>query len=1311
MTLSTDQKHRLLSRMGYAGPAGEEGMKNFLQTNPTAAKKFLAFDKAAATLATPPAAMPSSPMQMAEGGSVVSQDEYKRRLDAMYKAVTGEGIDSGGWNWYGGNLASGKTTWDQVKSNVEKGLVTKKAELDAAAQKRYENALSVRGIPFTPTAPVPVPTPVQTVPVPTPTRQATSSQTKTKADYTDFLKQEFGKYDNLNFDQAAIDWYGKNLAEGKVTKEQVAANLAKDAATRAQEGSPTTTKSAADYTDFLKQEFGKHPNLNFDQAAINWYGKNLAEGKVTEEQVKANIAKDAATRAQEGYVASPPAGSGDAASYGDFLKYHFDKYDNLNFDQAAIDWYGQKLAEGKVTPEQVAANIARDAARRAQEGVIEDGPSTLSATELLTDFLGGAPTDAQIAKYSGLIANGLTEQEISYYLRRDFPNPTDKSVLDNFDHILGRPPNDGELDKYAEAMAGGMSYADLQNLIIADYEITDINAVFNKVFGREPTAADIAAFESSGAGLLDYEATLQGTVTAAQDQIIQAYRAIFDRNPDADGLEWYMSSFRSGTPLETILNNIAKSKEGEAINYADFEREQLFSDAQRDMAQAAYSDPTANVTTADVAQMTETPGTIIDPTTGQVGTAPQIDPSLIGNTALATAPGSTGTATYGSAGTSGQVGEALGGLQAAQGTLSPEAQAVAAQGTLSQGAQATATGFDPNRVQTAGTGPMAVTGDQLATAAGGDAVAHAAQIAQSTGIDPVVAAQGTVDPNQLPTPAQIKESEMAQAAIISSGGQLSPEAIAMAARLESFNVDNGTLAAAAQGNVNAQDTVQGQLANLMQQFNDGTPQWAAGAMRAANSAMSARGLGGSSMASAAIVQAAMESALPIAQQDAQAFLQMNLSNVDRRQQVALTNAAAQQGLALQNLNNEQQAALQNSMNAFQLQSQDLSFMQQATIANAQIKASLQGQNLNNRQQANIVTAARYAEVANINLNNRQQSALQNNSNKLNVELANLSNRQQAYIANAQLGGALQNQVLSNQQQTAIVNAARYSEAANITFNAEQQASLHNSTLMQTIGLAELGFEQATVLQNAATLAAMDMTNLNNRQQAAVENAKGFLQVDLTNLNNEQTTSIFKSQQTIQALFTDQAADNAAKQFNASSQNQTDQFFASLQESVSRFNATQVNAVNKSNVDAENAAKQFNAQMVDLRDRFNAQNSLVIAQSNAQWRQNIATINTAAQNDANMEAAKTANAFTGAALEQLWQRERDLMAFAFTSAESALDRELSILMADKQEGLARWQANEEDKAAKGYLLTNIASKVLFGGAGSASGSGLLGGIFG
>ena len=73
------------------------------------------------------------------------------------------------------------------------------------------------------------------------------------------------------------------------------------------------------------------------------------------------------------------------------------------------------------------------------------------------------------------------------------------------------------------------------------------------------------------------------------------------------------------------------------------------------------------------------------------------------------------------------------------------------------------------------------------------------------------------------------------------------------------------------------------MADLMQDFQGGnTPVWAAGAMRAANAAMAARGLSASSMAGMAITQAAMEAALPIAQMDASNKQEMALVKAEQR---------------------------------------------------------------------------------------------------------------------------------------------------------------------------------------------------------------------------------------------------------------------------------------------------------------------------------------------------------------------------------------------------------------------------------------------
>ena len=102
-----------------------------------------------------------------------------------------------------------------------------------------------------------------------------------------------------------------------------------------------------------------------------------------------------------------------------------------------------------------------------------------------------------------------------------------------------------------------------------------------------------------------------------------------------------------------------------------------------------------------------------------------------------------------------------------------------------------------------------------------------------------------------------------------------------------------TQAAAAQSNPSQQAMVQDQLSQLMTQFQGTTPpSWAAGAIRTANAQMAARGLSASSLAGQAIVQAAMEAALPIAPADAATVAQFEAQNLSNRQQAAIL--AAQQ---------------------------------------------------------------------------------------------------------------------------------------------------------------------------------------------------------------------------------------------------------------------------------------------------------------------------------------------------------------------------------------------------------------------------------
>jgi len=708
--------------------------------------------------------------------------------------------------------------------------------------------------------------------------------------------------------------------------------------------------------------------------------------------------------------------------------------------------------------------------------------------------------------------------------------------------------------------------------------------------------------------------------------------------------------------------------------------------AKRQLTDTAITDPASLAKQSEVAKVDVQPEQFIKKGTGQAGPADLAGTTVAGPASQTAAPGQVDVTKVDPTMVTDEARKEADKVKAATGEVTKEVEAQ--EGAITERAEGIEFGKD--RIDTIEGGTRKVTAEEQIEAAGGDEEAVKVKIAQANVPDNIKAAQATVQPEELPDAAQIAEADMAQAKAAVDEDGLDERMVA--ARLEKFSVDAGTLAKAAEGDVKAQDTVQGQLSSLMASFNDGTPAWAAGAMRAANNAMLSRGMGGSSMAGAAIFQAAMESALPIAMQDAQTFSRMNMANLNNRQQVALSNAAAQQGVQLQNLNNEQQARLQNSTNAFALQSQNLSNTQQTMLANAQIKASLQGQNLSNQQQANLVTAARYAEAANLNLNNRQQAVLQDNANAMTVEISNLNSKQQAYLANAQLEAALQGKQIDNQQQAAIMNAAKFSDANNLTFTAQEQAKIHNSELLKTIGLAELNSEQAATLQNAAATASMDMANLSNRQQAQVQNAQNFLAMDMANLSNEQQAVLFKAQAMQTALLSDQAADNAAKQFNAASQNQADQFMAGLTTDVAKFNTAQTNAMKQFDAGEINATAKFNAQMKNQRTEFNSKNALIVSQANAQWRQNVATLDQAAQNDSNMLLAKSQNAFTQNTVDQIWQRERDLMSMAWKSSESEQDRINNIvrqqLANDGSLDVAKLQADAQAAQGIGSGLFDI-----------------------
>jgi len=230
-----------------------------------------------------------------------------------------------------------------------------------------------------------------------------------------------------------------------------------------------------------------------------------------------------------------------------------------------------------------------------------------------------------------------------------------------------------------------------------------------------------------------------------------------------------------------------------------------------------------------------------------------------------------------------------------------------------------------------------------------------------------------------------------------------------------------------------------------------------------------------------------------------------------------------------------------------------------------------------------------------------------------------------------------------------------------TLESGVQIASQDANKYATIQLANLNNKQQAALQNAMTFAAMDRANLDARMTAAVNNSKAFLAMDLENLKNEQQLKTIDLQNSYQTLFNNQAAENAALQFNAKSQAQVDQFFAELDVQVQNANSNRLAAMKQFNTDQVNSAFRYYDKINDERDRFNTNLQVQIDQSNAVWRREVNTRNTAIQNEENrINAANLLNIST-AAQNRLWQKARDEAQWAMQQTENALQRAHQVAM--------------------------------------------------
>ena len=284
-------------------------------------------------------------------------------------------------------------------------------------------------------------------------------------------------------------------------------------------------------------------------------------------------------------------------------------------------------------------------------------------------------------------------------------------------------------------------------------------------------------------------------------------------------------------------------------------------------------------------------------------------------------------------------------------------------------------------------------------------------------------------------------------------------------------------------------TVQGQLAGLTANFDaNNPPPWAAGTLRGIQAQMAARGMGASSMAGQAMIQGALESALPIAQADAATTAKFESQNLSNRQQRAMLAAEQRATFIGQEFDQAFQARVQNSARIGDIADKNFTAEQNIALENSRAVNTMNLQNLSNNQALVMAEAAALTQLDTTNLNNRQQAAVNNAKSFIDMNMANLTNEQQTALFNAE---AINTALLTDQAATNAANqfnATSQNQTDQFMSNLANQISQYNATQRNAQNQFNAGEENTVGRFNAEVANQRDQFNATNQLAIAQNNA-------------------------------------------------------------------------------------------------------------------------------------------------------------------------------------------------------------------------------
>ena len=317
-----------------------------------------------------------------------------------------------------------------------------------------------------------------------------------------------------------------------------------------------------------------------------------------------------------------------------------------------------------------------------------------------------------------------------------------------------------------------------------------------------------------------------------------------------------------------------------------------------------------------------------------------------------------------------------------------------------------------------------------------------------------------------------------------------------------------------------------QIEGLLEGMEKGEPPaWARPAVAAVNQMLAQRGLSASTVGRDALFNAIIQSAMPIAQSNAQAIQ----ASVAQSKNIEAQEAA-------QNAQMAQETAMQNASVAFQMDMANFNDQQQAAVTNAKFFQTVALTETNNRQQAAVQNAV-ITSQENIAEADMQTRARINNANAfLKMDMANLNNEQQAKMVEAQIENE---RILSNQ-------------------SAENLMKQFNITEQNKVDMFMTNIQKETEMANAA--AANDMSRFNIAQENAAEARRVDRDVDVEKFNAQMRQDIDKA--------------NAEYKFRRESWNATNAAAVQAANVAWRRRSNEVNTAAQNAVNMQNAMNSF-----------------------------------------------------------------------------------------------------------------------------------------